>query len=142
MTGKNRIAICTILFLLVLSLSACGAGGSDSQGSGGDSASQPAAAVEADTVEQAVQQADAFSSADKLIGSWTDIAAPDRFVNITQTDSGYQYEDNEGAYPATFADGKLTVKLSDTDSAEAYVDTKSGHLFSVYQENISEYQQK
>lgn len=129
-----------IFFTLLISLSACGSDGTTEQGD--SSASQPVTIVQPDTVEQAVQQVDAFASADKLIGSWTDINSPDRFANITQVDSGYQYEDNEGKYPSTYENGKLIIKLSDTDKAEAYIDGKTGHLLSVYQDNISEYQKK
>lgn len=99
-------------------------------------------AVQPDTVEQAAQIADSFTSPERLIGSWSDIISPDRFINISQTDSGYLVEDNEGKYPATFEDGILRVKISDTDTVDVYLDSKSGHMLSVYQDNLSEYKRK
>jgi hypothetical protein len=101
-------------------------------------ASTPAP-VEAATAEEVIPTADPSESIDSLLGTWTDVNSVDRFAEITKTDTGYLYKDNEGTYPATFKDGKLTLQLSDTETAEVSYDIKTGHMFSIYQDSPTEF---
>lgn len=136
----KRTAIACILTLVLLTLlTACGG---NSTNSTSQQAADQQSAGQAAAPAQTLPKADPKATVDSLLGNWTDINSPDRFANITKTDNGYQYQDNEGTYPATFKDGVLKVQVSDTDTADTYIDTKSGHLFAVYQGSPSEFKKK
>ncbi len=149
-----------LVFIFSAALTACGGSGSDSTAeysstdwsvSPSESLSTAEAAVQAQTnqeatVEAALPAADTEKASDAdLLGTWTDVNASDRYAKITKTDTGYQYEDNEGTYPATLVEGVLKVQLSEsdaTDTADVYIEAESGHLLSVYQDNQSEFAKK
>lgn len=105
-------------------------------------ATAPEATAQVEVVEQTMPTVDAGASADSLIGDWIDITADDRFAKITKTETGYQYEDNDGVYEATFADGKLIVTVSDTETADVYLDAQTGHMYLIYQDNPTEFKRK
>jgi hypothetical protein len=140
MKSTKKLVICILAFILLVSLTACG-GASSQQGSDQSATDKPAVAEQA-TVEQVADAPDTKVSGDALAGSWVDINSPDRFVKITKTGDVYEYEDNEGKLPATFANGVLKLKVSDTDTADVYINAETGNLLSVYQDNISEYKKK
>lgn len=157
MISKKMLIVYILMFVLLAGITACGNNNaitSDQQSSGqaevpaatdqqsSDQAEVPAATDQQATVQGAIPTADTKASVDVLIGSWSDISSPERFANITRIDSGYQYEDNEGKYPGTFKDGVLTLNVSDTDTADVYIDPTTGHMFLVYQDNISEFEKK
>lgn len=132
MKSSKILVVFILVFTLLAVSTACG---NYNTGSSGEQQA---------TAEQLIPTAETSASVDGLIGSWTNISANDRFANITKTDTGYQYEDNDGKYPATFADGVLKVNVSDSDSdtADVYIDAKTGHMLTVYQGSISEYSLK
>jgi foldase protein PrsA len=74
-----------------------------------------------------------------FLGKWIDINSPEHFISITKSDKEYQFEDNDGKYPAIFKDGRLIIQISNDDTAEVYYDSASIHIFTVYQEGITEY---
>jgi cytoskeletal protein RodZ len=82
---------------------------------------------------------DTAASADDLIGTWKDANDDTQTAKITKTDSGYELEQSDGKYPATFANGVLKVKATDTDTADVYIDKQTGHLILSYQGGITEY---
>ena len=77
-----------------------------------------------------------------VLGEWTDISSPDRYAKITKTDSGYQYEDNDGKYDGSFKNGELTLQVSDTDNAHVYYDAKSQNLITIYQGTPTRFKKK
>ncbi len=161
MKFTKTFVVLFLAFIFTAVLAACGGSNSadstaeysstDWSASPSESLSTAEAAVQAQTnqeatVEAALPPADTEKANDEnLLGTWTDVNAPDRYVTITKTDSGYEYEDNEGKYPATLVDGVLKVQVSEsdaTDTADAYIETESGHLLSVYQDNQAEFMKK
>ena len=149
MKSKNMFTIYLLLFALLTSLTACGGKTTDPSGQQA-SIQQTAEQQEADqqatdlqaVAEQIVSAADPTAIIDDLIGSWTDISSTDRFANITKADTEYQYEDNDGKYSATFKDGVLKVKVSDSETAVVYLDAKIGHMLVVYQGEPTEFSKK
>lgn len=141
---KNLFISIVLVLMLIISFSGCG--NNDNSVSEQQESTVPVveqqATPEEEVVEQIIATPDPSTSVDSLLGSWVDIASPDRFVNITKKDAGYEYEDNEGKLPATFENGTLKVKVSDTESADIHIDKDTGNLISVYQDNISEYKKK
>lgn len=145
-------ALFIIVFVLFIGVVACGNNDSDAseqQTNAVQSAEQTTVQTSeknaepvVETVEQSLPTVDSKASADELIGSWKGIDADDQFVNITKTETGYQYEDNDGIYPATFENSALKVKATDTDTADVYIDPQTGHLITAYQGGISEYEKK
>ena len=145
MNVKKVLIACILALIFTVSLSACGEETTNSSKEQTNTTVQAVDELQPDqevTIEEALPTVNATVAVDNLIGSWIDITSPDRFVKITKLDSDYQYEDNEGKYPATFKDGVLKVKVSESDTADAYIDKDTGHLLSVYQDNISEYNKK
>lgn len=145
----KTIAILILVFMFFACMTAC-SGTANSSGQQNDaqqsventSAPENASTPEAATAEESIPAADSKASADQLIGSWKDISDENNFTNITKTDTGYQYEDNDGEYSATFENGVLKVKASDSDTAEVYIDPKTGHLLTLYQGGLTEYEKK
>lgn len=128
---------------LIFSLAACG--GNDSAAADAEaSVEERTVPAEPDTVKEVLPEADTSSTGDVLIGSWKDISDPALLANISKIDTGYQYEDNEGVYAATFESGKLKVSVSEdaADFAEAYVNPETGHLLVLYQGGVSEFEKK
>jgi hypothetical protein len=146
MKVKKLLVVGMLMTVMLLAFAGCG--GSDSGDSAAaDSAVESTAPAEAETVEQAATEqiaeaANTQTKAEDLVGSWVDVNAADRFVNIAADGAAYSYEDNEGKLAATFEEGVLKISVSDTDKADAYIDAATGHLMVVYQDNISEYAKK
>lgn len=164
MKSTKILVVLILVSSMFAVMTACGNNGSSS----GQSTGTQQTAPQADSDQQATDQAASDTqpvdtegtyaqetateemptilqdSIDTLIGDWTDVSASDRFAKITKTDSGYQYEDNDGNYPATFADGILKVKVSDSDSdtADVFIDAKTGHMLMTFQGIISEFSKK
>jgi predicted small lipoprotein YifL len=134
MTKMRRWVVVLTVLLLVFSMAACGGSGEVKQ--------QTDTEAEENAAAETIPEPDAAATADGLLGSWTDINAGDRFANITKTDTGYQYEDNEGAYTAEFEDGVMIVTISERDFANVYVEPKTGRMLLVYQGNTTEFQKK
>ena len=137
---KNRrfLAVCLLIFVLVMSFAACGS--KSSTDTSADASTTVAA--QPGTVENVIPTADPAALVDGLVASWQDINSADRFANITKVGDGYQYEDNDGKYMGTFASGKLVVKVSDTENADVFVDAKTGHMFLIYQGQPTEFSKK
>ncbi len=143
--AKGTAVLATIL---MLTLAGCGSGGDNSGASDArTTAAEISVPAESQVIEQAVteqiaEEADAKGSVREILGDWVDVATADRFANITENGGAYQYEDNEGKYPAEFVDGVLKVKLNETDTADVYIDMGSGNLKLIFQDNISEFKRK
>jgi hypothetical protein len=142
----KKVLVSVLVLILLASVSACG-GGTTATSDQQDSGQQAAVQAETDqqaTVQAVLPSADSTATVDGLIGNWVDVNAADRFANITKTDSGFQYEDNEGKYPGTFKDGVMKIQITDAanDTADVYIDAKTGHMLSVYQSNLSEFKKK
>jgi predicted small lipoprotein YifL len=141
---KNVFLAIVMVLILIISFSGCGS--KDNSASEQQESTAPVveqqATPEEEVVEQVIATPDPSTSVDSLLGSWVDVSAQDRFVNITKKDAGYEYEDNEGKLPAIFENGTLKVKVSDTETADIHIDKETGNLISVYQDNISEYKKK
>lgn len=72
-----------------------------------------------ETQVQTVPEADTEVGSEIFIGNWKDIESEESFANITKTDAGFTYEDNDGKYSAMFQDGVLKVQVSDTEGDTA-----------------------
>lgn len=152
MKRSKILVILILVFTLMTGMTACGSNTAGNDTTGNDTASgqqadasqttEQTVTPEEATIEQAIPEADPEANADALIGSWKDITAADSFVNITKTEAGYQYEDNDGKCPAAFENGVLKVKASDTDTADIYIDPKTGHMITAYQGGMTEYEKK
>ena len=147
MKSSKMLVVFFLVFTLLVGITACGS--NETASSEEQEEVEQQTAVQEDTdlqaaVEQVMPTADSSASVDSLIGSWIDIDSNDRFANITKTDTGYQYEDNEGKYPATFEGGVLKVKVSNSegDTADVYIDAETGHMLVFYQDSISEHRKK
>lgn len=81
----------------------------------------------------------ANASSKDILGTWIDPSKPERYVIISKTSDGYQYEDNEGPLPATFENGILKICVNGENTADAYVDSTTGSLLITYCENVTEY---
>lgn len=122
--------ICGVV--LTASLAACG--GADNSSVSSDSA---AVSPEQATIVQSLPQPDTALKDDSVLGDWTDIYDDSRYTKITKSDTGYQYQDPEATYTATFADGVLKVQVNADETADVYFDAASGNLVSVYQGSAS-----
>lgn len=137
---KLKVLIALVaIFSILLATSACG---KKEESTGEQQVSEQTSAPVEATVVEAVPSPDANSTVDALLGSWVDTSDPQRFVDITKTDAGYEYKDNEGSYPATFADGVLKVKATETDTADVYIDAKTGYMVTVMQDDLTEFKKK
>lgn len=147
MKSRKVLFIGTLIVAFLFVLSGCGSGGNEGDSSDQSAAAEESVAAQAETVEQVVTEqiaeaVDTQATVDELVGEWVDIVEADRFVKISKEGTEYQYEDNEGKLSATFDNGVLKVKVSDSETADVYIDTDSGHLLLSYQDNISEYAKK
>ena len=139
----KTIVVYILIFTLLAGMTACSDKTAPS-GKQSDVSQSPEkeAAPEVATVVESLPAADTNAGADALIGSWKDISDAESFAAITKTDTGYQYEDKDGKYPATFENGVLKVKASETDTADVYIDPKTGHMVTAYQGGLSEFEKK
>ena len=170
MKGKKFLVVGMLLAVMSLALVGCGGGGSSTDNEGslvqsivtstegssaaeattGTTATSGTATEAATTVqtveqmasEQVAEEADTSMKADDLVGNWVDVNDSTRFANIVKDGENYSYEDNDGKYPATFKDGVLKVEVAANDFADVYIDTVSGHLMLVYQDNVAEFAKK
>jgi hypothetical protein len=133
-----------LTFTLIALMAACGSqtNTSSDETISDQTADEVQAAAQPATVSQAEPEADTKVSVDALIGEWIDITDAANTAKITKIDNGYQFADKDGKYPTTFENGKLKVKVNDTDTAEAYINSESGHLFVVLGEDMWEYSKK
>lgn len=138
MKSNKFLVVCILIFVLLTSLAACGSSSSDSS----TEVSTVAEAAQPGTAETVIPTADAAATVDGLIASWQDINSADRFANITKVGDAYQYEDNDGKYTGTFSAGKLVVTVSETETADVFVDSKTGHMFLIYQGTPTEFKKK
>jgi hypothetical protein len=146
MKSSKIWVIFILVFVLSTIITACGSNEASSSQQQSE-AVQSSIQAETDQVAAAsevIPTADSKASVDNLLGSWTDINSPDSFANIIKTDTGYQFQDNDGKYPAEFIDGVLKVKVSDneTDTADVYIDVNTSHMLVDYQGSTSEYSKK
>lgn len=139
MKDKRVLIIFGILFALMISISACG---DSDTGAGTQQDSVQNATDQQATVEQAIAEPDSKGDSGSLLGEWKDINAKDRFARITKAGADYQYEDNDGKYAATFVDGILKVKVTDTETADVYIDTATGHLILSFENGQTEFEKK
>lgn len=139
MKSSRIISVLSLVFILLVFLSACSNSNTASSSTDTSSIESIQPPTDATVVLNPLPTPDPKVTIDSLLGSWVDIDDSTRFANITKTDSGYQYQDNDGTYEATFQNGVLTVKVSDTDSAQTYFDNTSGNLITTYQDGFSKY---
>lgn len=145
MKGKSvgKVLVLGLLAVVLLfAFTACGGDSAADEQTSDEQSVQAYVTPEAEVVQQVIAEPDSKAAVSDLVGNWEDISDPTRFVKITKNGEEYAYEDNEGPLPATFADGALTLKVSDTDTCKVYIDAATGHLMSVYLDNISEYTKK
>lgn len=140
MKSCKVLAVCILVFVIIVSLAACG-GNSSASGETQTTVALDTSPQEA-SVEQAIDAPDTKASADALVGEWVDINSPERFAKITKTDAGFDYEDNEGKMTGTFANGVLKVNVPAGGTADVYISTKTGNLTTIYQDNVSEFKKK
>lgn len=145
MRKRNVLVVGAVAAVLVFGLMGCG--GSSDDASVPATIEEATGPAEAQTIVQAATQqiaesVDTKSSVDVILGSWVNIAAADQFANITKEGDKYQYEDNDGKYPAEFVDGILKVKVDDTTTADVYVDVDTGNLKLSFGDNVSEFKKK
>lgn len=140
MKSKKILVVCILMFVLLISVAACGS--KDTTSTESQTIVEEQVSAEPATATQVIPTPDSAATVDALVGNWVDINSADRFANITKVGEEYQYEDNDGKYSATFKDGKLLLKVNDTETADVYVDEKTGHMFTVYQGNPTEFSKK
>lgn len=151
---KKTLIACILAVVLLTVLTACG--GNSTTSSSQQATDQQATdqqAADQQTTDQttgyiaptfkALPTEDPKATVDSLLGSWTGVSSSDRFANITKTDNGYQYQDNDNTYQGTFIDGILKVQVvSPTDTADVFIDVNTGHMFTVYQGDSTEFKKK
>lgn len=165
MSRKSSLAV-ALVFIMIFSLTACGG----SKDKGADESTAVSSTVQQEVIEELAEEAaevpmpeaetaastDAAadtateangteaSSAEKLLGDWTDINDVNRFVKITSNGDQYEYEDVDGKYPGTIVDGVLIIKISDSenDTASVFIDAKTGNMVTNYQGDIYEFNRK
>jgi hypothetical protein len=123
-----------LISLLLISMIACGSKTSDVGLS-------DTSTVSSGTASGGVTP-DANASVDSLIGSWVQVEDATLFANITKTETGYAYEDNDSKYTAAFLDGVLTVNVAEMSAARVYIDAKSGELVLEYQGGETKFKKK
>jgi hypothetical protein len=132
MKFRKLLAIGLVMLLLIAGMAACGS----------SSAKETQMTEEQQAEVTTVPDPDPSSNVDSLVGEWTDISASDRFAKITKNGDAYQYEDNDGTYSATFSDGVLVIAVNERDTANAYIDKKTGHLILIFQDSKTEFAKK
>jgi hypothetical protein len=160
MKGLKVLSILVLLCIIVVGMIGCGNKGSaDSTGDTSslqdesmmqedtsvqdqDSTQQATGKAVTEVVEQTMPTANKQTTVENFLGEWKDINDGSRFAKITKTGTAYEYEDNEGKYPATFENGALKVKPSDDIIVTVIIDQKTGHMISEYQGNESEFSKK
>ncbi|OPX42008.1 hypothetical protein CLHUN_41230 [Ruminiclostridium hungatei] len=103
---------------------------------------QSEAAAAEDTAEEVIPPIpvpDRERVEEKLTGKWLCIDEAGRYAAIAKSGNTYVYEDNEGKYPAVFKAGVLEIKVSESETAKAYLDENTGNLILEYQESMWEY---
>jgi ABC-type glycerol-3-phosphate transport system substrate-binding protein len=138
---KNRLLILAMLFVLIIGLTACGGDSSLSSTSGTDTTvdnSTPAP----EATEAASPTPKVSITSANFIGTWADINSPDNIAKITKVKGKLQYKDSDGAYPAKFKNGVLTITAPDNTTAEASIDQETGHLILIFGENTIEFKKK
>ena len=133
----------TLMFLTILSSCSGSSSTLDQQNSASDQETGSTQTAQSESVTSAEQSTlsavDTAASVDDLLGIWKGVNDDTQSAKVTKTDSGYQFEQNDEKYPATFSNGILKVKASDTDMADVYIDKQTGHLIVSYQGGITEY---
>lgn len=129
---KRFLTLGFALLILLACLSACG----------GSGASQEQTTDEGNAAVSTLPNPDTSATADGLLGTWTQVDSSDHSATISKTDSGYQYKDNDGTYPATFSGGILQVEVGERDFASAYIIPATGHMLTVYQGDSTEFVKK
>jgi hypothetical protein len=138
---KNRLIIALLLaVVLVITFTACG--NKDDEGNDEVVEETISATPVPETAEQALPEADTKATVDALLGEWVDIGDATRFAKITKTDSAYEYEDNEGKYPATFEEGMLKVTVGEGMVADVFIQPDTSNMVTKYEDNISEFKKK
>lgn len=141
---KTILAVLVISLLTLLMLTGCsGGGGADASG---NTPSEPVEAapevVEQDISEQITEAANTEATMDEFEGNWVGTDDEKLFVNITKDGDKYKYEDNDGTYEASLAEGILKVTVAENDFAEAYVDKETGNLVLTYMDSMVSYKKK
>lgn len=133
---KQGITLSILVFVLFIGLTACAGGKSKS-----DEALAPVAVDSSQLSEEAMSTPapNKDEEADNLIGEWTQVDNEEQFAKITKDSEGYQYEDNDGKYSATFKDGVLIVNVDANSTASVYIDAKTAKLILNYQESITQF---
>lgn len=90
-------------------------------------------------VEQKAPLTDSKAKAESFIGEWKNVDDYNQITKITKSGNGYQYEDNDGKYEATFEKGKLKVKISDGDFAEVAMNSETKNMIMTYQGSVVEF---
>jgi ABC-type oligopeptide transport system substrate-binding subunit len=139
MKSKKILVVCILMFVLLFSIAACGS--KDTSSTEDQTTVAEEVSAEPATATQTIPTPDPSATVDALLGTWVDINTPEETVNITKVGEEYQYEDKDGKYTGTFKDGKLILTV-ETETAEVYIDSKTGHMFTVYQDNPTEFSKK
>lgn len=127
----RRVILLIFGVVFVISSAACGSVSTSSDSSDLSGSSSQSASI------QSLPTPDTTLKDDSVLGNWTDISDDTRYAKITKSDAGYQYQDPEGTYAATFKDGVLKVQVSTEETADVYFDAKSGNLVVVYQGSMT-----
>lgn len=62
-----------------------------------------------------------------------------RYAVISKSGNTYVYEDNEGKYIAVLKEGVLEIKVTEAETAIAYLEESTGNLILEYKESMWEY---
>jgi hypothetical protein len=132
-----RASSLILIGILIIGLIGCGSKSSDKTENDKSSSVSAAALTNANT---SVPSANV--TVDNILGSWVDIKDETRFGNITKTDTGYQFEDNDGKYPGKYIEGVLQIKVTETDLADIYYNAGEAHLILDFQGDVTKFKKK
>jgi hypothetical protein len=132
-----RVISLILVCLLVIGLIGCG---NKSSGTGETDKVSSASEVSLTNANTSVPNGNV--TIDNLLGNWVDIKDATRFANITKTDTGYQFEDNDGKYPGQYMEGVLQIKITETDLADIYYDSSNENLVLDYQGDVTKFNKK